>query len=160
MVADHLRSAWRLRRLPRGAWAGPDIVVPQKGEPDGFDYVPTQEVVVQVTKVLKGDAKVGDLLTLSQTGGDLQTPSQAKVQRPTFVLHDDPFYAAGEQYLLLLDPRPQTPGQFVTISPDGRYLVQQDGTLKAMDPARPAAREVHGKTLAAMEQMLLTPAQK
>jgi hypothetical protein len=55
---------------------GEDLVVPAKGEPTGEDRLPTQRITVKVTKSFKGNAQVGNTLTLFQTGGDV-TPNPA-----------------------------------------------------------------------------------
>jgi hypothetical protein len=108
--------------------AGPDIVTPAKGEPDGVDRIPTQRVVVQVTKAYKGTAKVGDQLTLFQTGGLVSTAVPGDTH-PRLVVDGDPFYAAGEQYVLMLVPGPQ--GTLRIISPEGRYKIDAKGTLSS-----------------------------
>lgn len=106
--------------------AGPDIVTPAKGEPDGVDRIATQRIVVQVAKSFKGTAKTGELLTLFQTGGVVSTAVPGDTH-PRLVVDGDPFYTAGEQYVLLLVPGPQ--GTLRIIAPEGRYKIDAKGNL-------------------------------
>lgn len=106
--------------------AGPDIVTPAKGEPDGVSRIPTQRVVVSVQRTFKGSGKAGQQLTLFQTGGVVST-AVAGDTHPRMVVDGDPFYAAGEQYVLMLVPG--LPGTMRIISPEGRYKVDAKGNL-------------------------------
>ena len=124
---------------------GPDDVVTLK---DGIvNRLPARHVTLKVLKTYKGDLGVGQTVTLKQTGG----MEQNATRHVPLVLEGDPFYRAGEQYLLLLQ-RGQT-GVLLTIAPEGRYQVQRDGVLKAMvDNA--TTREVNGQSVAHAERKL------
>jgi len=125
--------------------AGPDIVTPAKGEPDGVDRIPTQRVTVSVLRAFKGSAKVGDQLTVFQTGGVVSTAVPGDTH-PRMVVDGDPFYAAGEQHLLLLVPGPQ--GTLRIISPEGRYRIDAAGKLSSA-VSGPVVAEATAKGLAA-----------
>lgn len=113
---------------------GQDIVTKEAGEPGGVDRIPTSRITVKVIKSYKGGATAGQQVTLFQTGGTRTLPAapaqgksgQTNVQQ--FVLEGDPQYAAGEQYLLMLEPGPT--GTLRPVSPEGRYHYnKQSGSL-------------------------------
>lgn len=123
---------------------GADIVTPAAGEPDGVSRIPTQRITVRVFNSYKGTAKQGEELVLFQTGGVVSTAEPGDTH-PRLVLDGDPFYAKGEQYLLMLVPGPQ--GTLRVVAPEGRYRVDKNGNLTAMVTG-PVADEVKGKRLA------------
>ncbi|HEX6288138.1 MAG TPA: hypothetical protein VFZ66_03060 [Herpetosiphonaceae bacterium] len=137
---------------------GDDLVVKVPAEPNGEARYPTQRVSLRVIKGYQGAAKADAVITLFQTGGSMpdveQTvngkalPSTAQV----LILEGDPLYQVGERYLLLLEPGPRA--MLRTISPEGRYRVGGNGTLTAMVD-KEATREVHGKSLAHVEKLLV-----
>ncbi|HUS14977.1 MAG TPA: hypothetical protein VM536_08150 [Chloroflexia bacterium] len=55
--------------------AGPDIVVPAKGEPSGEDRIPTQQVTIRVRNADKGNAQSGGTVTVFRTGGVRTSPA-------------------------------------------------------------------------------------
>ena len=112
------------------AQAGDDIVTPAAGEPDGVSRIPTQRVTVRVVYSYKGSAKQGEQLVLFQTGGVVST-AKAGDTHPRMVLDGDPFYAKGEQYLLMLTSGPK--GMLRVVSPEGRYRVDRSGALSPDD---------------------------
>jgi hypothetical protein len=118
---------------------GEDLVIPGKDEPGGETRVPTSEVKVKVTKSEKGSAKAGDTMTLFQTGDSCQQ------------MDEDPPYKKGQKHLLFLEQGPR--GLQRTISPEGRYKENADGTL---EPAveGPATEEVAGKKVKDIEPKL------
>lgn len=139
---------------------GDDLVVPVDGELNDEDRVPTQRVTLNVIKSYKGGAKTIDTVTLFQTGGvQTQVPTsdngkELESNAAQVILEGDPLYVIGEQYLLMLEDGPN--GMQRTISPEGRYLLQKDGSLKAMvDNAM--TKEVVSKPAKALEQELTTP---
>jgi len=125
--------------------AGPDLVTPALGEPDGVDRIPTQRITVTVQQAFKGTAKVGETLTLFQTGGVVST-AIAGDTHPRWVIDGDPFYSAGEQYVLLLVPGPQ--GTLRIVAPEGRYKIDSKGGLSSASSSSIVA-EVKAKGLAA-----------
>src|SRR5262249_22808550 len=106
---------------------GPDIVTKAPGEPNNEDRIPTQQIKLKVNKVEKGNAKVGQVVDIFQTGGATLPSGQpdgkqgARIQTHLVLLSDDPLYKAGEQYLLLLKDGPK--GTLRSISPEGRYRI-------------------------------------
>lgn len=139
---------------------GDDLVVPVDGELNDEDRVPTQRVTLNVIKSYKGGDKTIDTVTLFQTGGvQTQVPTsdngkELESNAAQVILEGDPLYVIGEQYLLMLEDGPN--GMQRTISPEGRYLLQKDGSLKAMvDNAM--TKEVVSKPAKALEQELTTP---
>jgi len=113
--------------------AGPDIVTFAKGEANDEDRIPTQHVQLKVSKVNKGNAKVGQILDVFQTGGLLAPTGQpdgkkaARVETHLTILAGDPLYTVGEQHLLMLEDGPNK--MLRTISPEGRYKIEANGTL-------------------------------
>lgn len=116
--------------------AGPDIVTPAKGEPTGEDRIPTQHVQLKVAKVHKGGVKAGQVVDLFQTGGvsaPTGTPEGKqgeRVQTHLVLLSGDPLYHVGEKYLLMLEDGPR--GQLRTVSPEGRFRIESNGTVTPM----------------------------
>lgn len=139
---------------------GDDLVVPVDGELNDEDRVPTQRVTLNVIKSYKGGDKTIDTVTLFQTGGvQTQAPTsdngkELESNAAQVILEGDPLYVIGEQYLLMLEDGPN--GMQRTISPEGRYLLQGDGTLKAMVD-NDMTQEVVGKSAEALEQELAAP---
>src|SRR5262249_16928347 len=87
---------------------GQDLVTAVPNEPNGVDRIPTQRITVRVLRTYKGTARVGQQVTLFQTGGTvLPAPpppgGRATTKVPQYVLEGDPLYVAGEQYLLMLE---------------------------------------------------------
>lgn len=134
---------------------GDDLITKVANEPNGEDRLPTQRVTLKVTKEYKGAAR-GASITLFQTGGEVQPPpppaegEKAPLFEATHVIFaGDPLYKVGEQYLLLLEAGPRNMQRIV--SPEGRYKVEQNGTLSAMVEGN-VANEVKGKRLADVER--------
>lgn len=115
--------------------AGPDIVVPVKDEPNGEDRIATQRITVEVVKSLKG--KSSGTLTIFHTGTNTQ------------FIEGDPGYAAGETYVMFLEPKADEPGTHLMIAPEGRYRVANN-KLEALTHDGIAA-QMHGKALAEFE---------
>jgi len=67
------------------------------------------------------------------------------------VLEGDPAYAVGEDYVLMLEDGPK--GQLRPVSPEGRFKVEGNGTVKAM-VTEDATKDVHGKPVAELERRL------
>ncbi|MCI0395684.1 MAG: hypothetical protein L0332_25090 [Chloroflexi bacterium] len=139
--------------------AGNDIVHEAIGhEPEGEVRIPTQRITIEVVESYKGETKTGEQLVLFQTGGKRaeiiaqNEDSNQELNSPVMILEGDPLYKVGEQYLLLLVPGPDN--LLRTISPEGRYLVEKDGTLTPM-VANEATDVVHGKTVDELESVLL-----
>ena len=136
---------------------GDDIVTQQPGEPDGVDRIPTQRITVNVVKVYKGRAAVGQQLTLFQTGGTVLPPAPANGEKATthvqqLIVEGDPQYRAGERYLLMLEAGPQ--GTLRPVSPEGRYRYDKgSGSLTPMVHGA-VSNEVKGKRLSALEPAL------
>lgn len=136
---------------------GKDLVVSVEGELNDQDRVPTQRVTLRVIKAYKGGSKANETLTLFQTGGmKAEAPAsdsgkELESHAPQVILEGDPLYAMGEKYLLMLEAGPN--GMQRTISPEGRYLQQGNGKLKAMVD-NDVTREVVGKPAQALEQEL------
>lgn len=136
---------------------GDDLVLPVQGEPDGEDRIPTQRVTVRVKKVHKGSTAEGALLTLFQTGGTRLLTRDAKgqpdqsPQAQQVFLEGDPPYEAGEEYVLLLEDGPR--GLLRPVSPEGRFKVEKNGTVKAMVDNE-ATHTVHRKPLAELEKKI------
>jgi hypothetical protein len=131
--------------------AGPDIVTREPGEPDGVDRIPTQRITLTVLRSFKGAAATGAQLTLFQTGGTVST-AKAGDNHPRLVLDGDPFYTAGEQYLLMLVAGPQ--GTQRVVAPEGRF--RYDTATGALAPmvAGPVADQVNGKRLPDLQATL------
>jgi hypothetical protein len=130
--------------------AGPDIVTKESGEPDGVDRIPTQRVTLKVLHSYKGVA-AGTQLTLFQTGGLVST---AKVgdTHPRMMLDGDPFYTAGEQYLLMLAAGPQ--GTVRTVAPEGRFRYTASTGALVPVVGGPVADQVKGKRLSDLQANL------
>jgi len=137
--------------------AGPDIVTPAKGEPNDEDRIPTQHVQLKVTKSYKGNAKSGDVLDLFQTGGLTAPTGQpdgkqgARVQTHIVLLSGDPLYKVGEHYLLMLEDGPRN--QLRTISPEGRFRVESNGSVTPMVDNQVTAG-VKGKALGELQRQV------
>jgi hypothetical protein len=116
--------------------AGPDIVVPVEGEPNGEDRIPTQRISVEVLKSYKG--KTSSTLTIFHTGTD------------TNFIEGDPGYQVGETYLFFVEPKADEPGTHLLISPEGRYRVVNN-KLEAVTHDG-IAPQLHGKPLAEIER--------
>lgn len=127
--------------------AGPDIITPAPGEPGGVDRIPTQRVTVKVLRSFKGTARAGDQLTIFQTGGVVSTAKPGDDHPRTFIA-GDPFYAAGEQHVLMLVPGPA--GTLRIIAPEGRYRVGSGGKLTGTTHG-PVADEVMAQGMRAFE---------
>jgi hypothetical protein len=131
--------------------AGDDIVTREPGEPDGVDRIPTQRVTVTVLQSFKGTATANQQLTLFQTGGVVSTAKAGDIH-PRMVLDGDPFYANGEQYLLMLVPGPR--GTLRVIAPEGRY--RYNASTGALTPmvAGPVADQVKNTRLTDLKPTL------
>jgi hypothetical protein len=140
--------------------AGADIVTKAPGEPNNEDRIPTQQIKLKVNKVQKGNVKVGQVVDIFQTGGVTLPMGQpdgkqgARLQTHLVLLSDDPLYKAGEQYLLLLEDGPR--GMLRSISPEGRYRIESNGTVTPMIDNDVTA-VVKGKSLRELERQV-TPA--
>jgi hypothetical protein len=140
--------------------AGADIVTKAPGEPNNEDRIPTQQIKLKVNKVQKGNVKVGQVVDIFQTGGVTLPTGQpdgkqgARLQTHLVLLSDDPLYKAGEQYLLLLEDGPR--GMLRSISPEGRYRIESNGTVTPMIDNDVTA-VVKGKSLRELERQV-TPA--
>jgi hypothetical protein len=140
---------------------GDDIVTAAAGEPGGEDRIPTQRVTLKVLKSTKGGQTAGDTIQVFQTGG-LQLPAvpaggpakdQERIQAKQVILADDPLYRVGEQHLLMLEQGPK--GMLKTVSPEGRFKVERNGTLTpAVDNEVTGA--VRGKGVAEFERQVLS----
>jgi hypothetical protein len=62
--------------------AGPDIVVPAKGEPSGEDRIPTQQITVRVMSADKGPFSAGTTVTVFRTGGERHSPATVPARGP------------------------------------------------------------------------------
>jgi len=137
--------------------AGPDIVTPAKGEPNDEDRIPTQHIQLQVTKSYKGNDKPGQVLDLFQTGGLTAPTGQpdgkqgARVQTHIVLLSGDPLYKVGEHYLLMLEDGPRH--QLRTISPEGRFKIESNGTVTPMVDNQVTAG-VKGKALGELQRQV------
>jgi hypothetical protein len=137
--------------------AGPDIVTPAKGEPNDEDRIPTQHIQLKVTKAYKGNAKSGQVLDLFQTGG-LTVPADkpdgkqgARLQTHIVLLSGDPLYKVGEHYLLMLEDGPRN--QLRTISPEGRFRIESNGTVTPMVDNQ-VTTSVKGKALGELQRQV------
>ncbi|MCI0397413.1 MAG: hypothetical protein L0332_29425 [Chloroflexi bacterium] len=138
--------------------AGNDIVHNARGhEPEGEVRIPTQRITIEVVEAYKGETKAGEQLVLFQTGGERSEivaqdeERNQEINSPVMILEGDPLYEVGEQYLLLLVPGPDN--LLRSISPEGRYLVEQDGSLTPM-VTNEATDTVRGKTVGELESLL------
>lgn len=135
---------------------GPDITVPQAGEPNGVDVLPTQRITVQVANSLKG-TQVGKQLTVFRNGGETVVPvdkpqvgkgdpnaNPMGTKSQVIFLGDDPSYKVGDRYFMLLVDGPN--GTLRPISPEGRYLINADGSLSPVSSSD-VATSVAGKTV-------------
>ncbi|MCI0397410.1 MAG: hypothetical protein L0332_29445 [Chloroflexi bacterium] len=100
-----------------GVERGPDIVPASSTADRHNDRLPTSRVSLQVSQVLKGNAQ--GTLELFFTGTDGQ-----------YIAGDAP-YVAGQSYVLFLQPRGD--GTYLTISPLGRYAVEDGKLVPAAD---------------------------
>lgn len=137
--------------------AGADIVTPAKGEPNDEDRIPTQHIQLKVTRAYKGTPRSGQVLDLFQTGG-LTLPTDkpdgkqgARLQTHIVLLGGDPLYKVGEHYLLLLEDGPRN--QLRTISPEGRYRIESNGTVTPMVDNQ-VTTGVKGKPLAELQRQV------
>ena len=158
--ADELRARAQSIVLARvqSVSAGPDIVTPQAGEPDGLDRIPTRRVTVEVLKQYKGAGTPGQTLTLFQTGGTVEPAAPAKGTKNAMtkvqqvVLEGDPAYRAGEEYLFMLEAGPQ--GTLRPVSPEGRYRHDPRTDALTAVAQNPVAADVASNRLAALEPKL------
>jgi hypothetical protein len=140
--------------------AGPDIVTKAPGEPNNEDRIPTQQIKLKVNKVEKGNAKVGQIVDVFQTGGIAAPSGQpdgkqgARIETHLVLLSDDPLYKTGEQYLLMLEDGPK--GLLRTISPEGRFRIESNGSVTPMVDNEVTA-VVKGKQVSELERQV-TPA--
>ena len=140
--------------------AGQDIVTKAPGEPNNEDRIPTQQIKLRVNKVQKGNAKVGQVVDIFQTGGVALPTGQpdgkqgARIQTHLVLLSDDPLYKAGEQYLMLLEDGPK--GMLRSISPEGRYRIESNSVVTPMVDNEVTAT-VKGKQVGELERQV-TPA--
>lgn len=123
---------------------GEDLVTPAAQEPGGEYRIPTLRTTVRVARTHKGQAAVGQTLTLFQTGSTCRT------------MKGDPPYRVGERQLLLLSAGPRD--QLTTFSPEGRFRQAADGTLEPTVDT-PATREVRGKRISDVEGQIREAAQ-
>jgi hypothetical protein len=107
-----------------------DLVLEARGEPGGEERIPRQEIVLNVEQSHKGGKKQGDEIRVTKYGG------------PCFRPDDDPAYEQGQRYLLALEDDPKARGKFRTISPEGRYGVNDDGTLSPVAHESAVANEI------------------
>ncbi len=94
---------------------GADIVVLNDGHPNGEHRIPTQSITLEVKSALKGETK--KTIELFKTGNE------------DFVLDGDSSYAVGQTYVLFLTQRED--GQYLVVSPEGRYEIGRGGRLTA-----------------------------
>lgn len=129
--------------------AGDDLVATfGAGVPDKHEA--TQRVVLQVTKILKGQAKLDEAIAIFQLGG---TIAGSQVQS---FFEDDPKYMPGEEYILLLRRQQTPPGLLIIVAPEGRYRIERDGSVKAMI-ANAVTAEVATRPAAFLEARLAQP---
>jgi hypothetical protein len=141
---------------------GADIVTKATGEPNNEDRIPTQHIKLQVTRVNKGNAKVGQVVDVFQTGGLTVPTGQpngkqgARIQTHIVLLSGDPLYKVGEQYLLMLEDGPR--GMQRTISPEGRFRIESNGTVTPVVDNE-VTTSVKGKSVGELErQVQVAPA--
>lgn len=97
-----------------GVYDAADIVMPIVD--DEVDRIPTQRIGFQVEQVFQG--RIEKEFDLFHTGNE------------NFVLDGDPSYELGETYVLFLMPRDD--GSYLVVSPEGRYLVNDEQGLVPM----------------------------
>jgi hypothetical protein len=137
--------------------SGADIVTKAPGEPNNEDRIPTQHIQLKVSKVSKGSAKVGQVVDVFQTGGLTVPTTQpdgkqgARIQSHIVLLSGDPLYKVGEQYLLMLEDGPQ--GMHRTISPEGRFRVESNGTVTPVVDNE-VTTSVKGKSIGELERQV------
>jgi LPXTG-motif cell wall-anchored protein len=140
--------------------SGPDIVTKLPQEPGGEDRIPTEQITVQVQGVDKGPSAAGQQLIIFRTGGDHPTfpkppphpagagPNNTQAPPPAgvaeFMVDGDPSYQAGQHYFLALEAGPNN--TLRPVSPEGRYLINADNTVSAVDQSD-VAQSVNGHTL-------------
>jgi len=140
---------------------GPDFVSSSDQEPAHVGRVPTQRVTLDVVKVYQGDAAPNQTLTLYQ--GYVGVTWTGNLQLPFFMIDEnDPVYRRGEGYLLMLvpvfmpeelkpyQPEPWQEGMFASVYPEGRMLVNKNGTVTSVLDTF----GTNGKTLAEIEEMI------
>jgi hypothetical protein len=134
---------------------GEDIVSSVAGEPNNETRIPTQRIRLRVDSVLKGTARVGDVLDVFQTGG-LAAPTGSpngkqgmRADTHLVVTLDDPLYQPGEQYLLMLEDGPR--GMLRSVAPEGRYRIEANRTLTPMID-NSVTRGIKGKSVIDMER--------
>lgn len=99
---------------------GQGFSVNVKGEPGNPQVTPVQNVTVHVDQAVKGDAQAGGNVTVEQLGD----------ARGCFRVAGDEPYQQGQQYLLLLEDGAGNRSSHV-ISPEGRYMVTANNTLRS-----------------------------
>jgi LPXTG-motif cell wall-anchored protein len=125
---------------------GPDIVTKLAEEPSGEDRIPTENITVEVQGVDKGQAATGQQLIIFRTGGDHPTfpnppprlpgSNQSNTKEPPpanvveFMVDGDPQYQPGQLYFLALEAGPNNTMR--PVSPEGRYLINADGSVTAV----------------------------
>ena len=138
--------------------AGPDIVTKAPGEPGGVDRIPTEQITLQVQGSDKGTAQTGQTIQVFRTGsnGEPPAPKNPSQQSPpptvnnarVFMVDGDPAYQPGQKYFLALEAGPNN--LLRPVSPEGRYLINSDGTVSAVTDS-PVAMGVQGHQLAELK---------
>ena len=161
---------------------GDDIVTEVPGMPGGRDAIPVEVVTIKVDKQHKGGGKK-ETIEVFHTGlskgnhpsdrgdkppepppPDAKKPAQEvdksrSAARP-ILLMDDPDYATGEQYVLLLRPGPKVTAEGVAVetkrvlSPEGRYKVKPDGKLEPASKRSEWAQKQKDKNVRELEAEL------
>lgn len=112
------------------------------GEQSGRrNETPNQRILLDVVRPLSGNP--GDTIRLWHMGTD------------TIHFEGDPPYEVGQEYVLFVYPKADEEGTYLVVSPEGRYLVSDDGGLQPMDGVEDGfARELGGTSVVELAQML------
>lgn len=110
--------------------SGPDLVVPDRNEPNGEIRIPTQRVGFRRLDTYAG--AVESDFSVFKTGSS------------SVSLEGDPPYAVGERYVLFIAPRMEGDGSYLPAGPDGRLREDDRSQVQAVIPG-PVADALDGK---------------
>ena len=105
------------------------------------------DFTVEVLDTVRGSLKRGDHITVSQLGGTVQTrrPDGVSISNVVANTEHDPLMQSGDEEVLFLNRDAATGKFFTTGGGAGRFKVQSNGTVTAVDHDSEAGRIPNGK---------------
>lgn len=99
------------------------------------NILPFTDTNFEVLEVYKGDNKLGDLVTVAQTGGLFPADAGSERANRIFEFSEDPLYKLNEEYVLFLwdvsGDKVHAPDRelYLVMTPFARYRVKEDATV-------------------------------